>query len=201
MGKPPRPAPDEPLSAAAGLRARTNRPGGRPDQTERPHPRRRGHPINHLVAGAATCAPRTQVRLAAPSLPVPGRRGWSPRPERQAPPVNTPHQLHALPAAHRASSALRAAAEHGNYQGQGAHSATPKPRPPAPNKPPLNHLHSRPIQVRRLRACSAQQCPSLIVMDTVGVGPDAVGRLVGRARVVPPCNVCFPGILLRHLCW
>jgi hypothetical protein len=52
-GEPPRPAPGEPLPAAAGPCARTTGPRGRPDQTERPHPRRRGHPINHLVAGAA----------------------------------------------------------------------------------------------------------------------------------------------------
>ena len=47
--------------------------------------------INHLVAGAPTCAPRTQVRLAAPFLPSPAAAGWSPQSRKaRTPPANTP---------------------------------------------------------------------------------------------------------------
>src|SRR5262249_6742218 len=87
-GEPPRPAPVSRLSAAAG--SCRQQPGGRPNKTERPHPRRRGRPIKHLVAGAAPRAPRTQVRLAA-LLPAPGRRGWPPGQKGQPPqPLNPP---------------------------------------------------------------------------------------------------------------
>src|SRR5205823_14178066 len=93
-GDQPRPAPASPLSAAAGPHG----PGGRPDQTERPHPRRRGHPINHHVTGAAH-APRTKVRLAAPARPH-GRHGsTSPAQKGRAPgPLTFPTaRLPALP--------------------------------------------------------------------------------------------------------
>jgi hypothetical protein len=84
--------PAKPLSAAAGPPG----PGGRPDETERPHPRRRGNPINHHVTGAAQ-APRAKVRLAAPGL-APGRhrsespaqKGHHPRPSPHPPGIPTP---------------------------------------------------------------------------------------------------------------
>src|SRR6266542_2232464 len=45
-------------SAVRRCRPWPHGPGGRPDKTERPHPRRRGHPINHLVTGATPRGPR-----------------------------------------------------------------------------------------------------------------------------------------------
>src|SRR6266700_3160113 len=45
-------------SAVSRCRPWPHGPGGRPDKTERPHPRRRGHPINHLVTGATPRGPR-----------------------------------------------------------------------------------------------------------------------------------------------
>jgi hypothetical protein len=69
----------EPLSAAAGP-ATKGQAGGLIRLSGR-IPASRGHPINHLVAGAAPKAPRTEVRLAAPP-PGPGRHGWSARTER-----------------------------------------------------------------------------------------------------------------------
>jgi hypothetical protein len=72
---PPRPAPADPLSAAAGLTG----PGGRPDKTERPHPRRRGHPTIIL-------SPGQRPRPADPGKA--GCSGPAPRPPR----LVTPHR-------------------------------------------------------------------------------------------------------------
>ncbi len=53
------------------------------------YPRRRGHPVNHHVAGAAP-KPRGPRQGWLPLLP-PGRHGWSPRTERPQPePLTTP---------------------------------------------------------------------------------------------------------------
>ena len=50
-------------------------PGGRPEDTERPHPpQAAGHPLDPLAAGRGT-RPRAQVSLAAPSPPPPSRPG------------------------------------------------------------------------------------------------------------------------------
>ena len=69
----------EPLSAAAGLCAHTKGQAGGLIRLSGRTPKGGGHPINHLVAGAATRAPRTQVRLAAPRPHRPRHpRAWSP---------------------------------------------------------------------------------------------------------------------------
>jgi len=83
MGKLPRPAPDDPLSAAAGLCARTNGQAGGLIRLSGRTPKA-GTPNHHLVAGAATRAPRTQVRLAAPN-PGPGYHRLVTLPDRKAP--------------------------------------------------------------------------------------------------------------------
>ena len=49
----------------------------RPEKTERPHPRRRGHPINHHVAGRRQ-RPRTSGKPGCPASPSPGRHRRSP---------------------------------------------------------------------------------------------------------------------------
>jgi hypothetical protein len=71
------------LSAAPALPLRARR---RPEKTERPHPRRRGHPINHHVTGRCQ-RPRAQVSLAAPlrhspaaTAGHPGQEGHTPAP-------------------------------------------------------------------------------------------------------------------------
>jgi hypothetical protein len=47
---------------------RAGQPGGRPAETERPHPPRQGgQPIPHHVTGPAPPGPRAKVRLAAPT--------------------------------------------------------------------------------------------------------------------------------------
>src|ERR1017187_6549053 len=86
-GEPPRPAPVSRLSAASGVSAPG--PRGRPDQTERPHPRRAGTPDQSSCRRGHADAPRTKVRLAA-LVPPPGRPHRSPRTERLAKQAATP---------------------------------------------------------------------------------------------------------------
>src|SRR2546428_11760896 len=76
------------LSAAPALPRRARR---RPEKTERPHPRRRGHPINHHVTGRRR-RPRALVSLAAPPRPSPPPTAGPPRPEGQKP--TPPPPLH-----------------------------------------------------------------------------------------------------------
>jgi hypothetical protein len=56
--------------------------------------------INHLVAGAAPTRPADPGKAGCPFPLLPGRRGWSPRTERQAPTTKHPHALPAPPAGH-----------------------------------------------------------------------------------------------------
>jgi hypothetical protein len=77
-----------PASRCQPLPARARAPAGQAGGLIRLSgriPPGRGHPINHLVAGAAPCAPRTQVRLAAHPT-IPGRHGLvTPRQKGNAP--------------------------------------------------------------------------------------------------------------------
>jgi hypothetical protein len=127
--------------------------------TERPHPRRRGHPINHHVSGAQQ-APRAKVRLVAPGLaPRPSRldvtRTERP-PPRTAEPYPAPPGLPAPAAARHDSApavasraptaplrtrpARRMLAEPGSYQGARTRFSHPRSGHP-PTRATLTDRH------------------------------------------------------------
>jgi hypothetical protein len=113
------------------LPARTG-PGGRPDQTERPHPRRPGTP-NQSSCHRAAQAPRAKVRLAAPG-PAPGRHGsTSPAQNgrRPGPLTPLPTRLPALPPAMIRSRADASRAPTAPLRGRFA-----PPDPPARSQDP-----------------------------------------------------------------
>ena len=170
MGEPPRPAPVSRLSAATG--SCCQEPGGRPNKTERPHPRRRGHPINHHVAGAAP-SPADPGKAGCSWPPLPGRHGWSPAQKGHRPgPLNPYPAPRGLPppAAHyrlvagrgkgacgAATRALRAprpaTAARTNRQQSGTGSRlghAPRPWPPNPSERQTSTCGPEPMQVRRL---------------------------------------------------
>ena len=176
MGKPPRPAPDEPLSAyarappgqAGGLIRLSGRTPNRGTQSIILSPGQRPSPAD---PGKAGCPPSSHPR--PPRLVTPDRKATTP-------PANTRTNPQALPAPPAGHDPLPGRPRQGRPAGAGyagrapARSLTrlparrtrqlsggreqiqvrPKQGPPAPYNPPLNHLHCRPIQVRRVGALS-----------------------------------------------
>jgi hypothetical protein len=139
-------------------------PRGRPDQTERPHPRRAGTPDQSSCRRGHAKAPRTKVRPAALVRP-PGRHDRSPRTGRQANQADNPSyptgDLPAPAARHdplpggRVKGAFGAATagaprpltrpparRTGSYQGQGADSDCPEPEPLATETPKIGPVVS-----------------------------------------------------------
>ena len=62
---------------------------GRPQKTERPHPRRRGHPIHHHVTGPASRSAR-QGKAGSPSPPRTAPPREPPEPELAGNPLKAP---------------------------------------------------------------------------------------------------------------
>jgi hypothetical protein len=162
-----------PLGQAGGLIRLSGRtPKGAPNQSSC----RRGSDLRPADPGKAGC----------PFLSSPGRRGWSPRTERHAPHRQTPAPAPGPPCPAAVHDPLPGRPHQGRPPGAGYAGRAPArslTRLPARRtrqlsgagsrfrhaqnqgnsrrKPRLNHLHCRPIQVRRVGARSRGVPPSL----------------------------------------
>src|ERR1700691_3768359 len=115
------------LPAAPALPRRARR---RPEKTERPHPRRRGHPINHHVTGRHPapaglgkpgCPARHPPPPPPPRPPPPPQEGTPPPPPPPPPPAAT--------TGHPAPDRKEPASPHPR------HRCTPSPYAPCPRPP------------------------------------------------------------------
>ena len=179
-----------------------------------------GTPNQSSCRRGSAQAPRTQVRLAAPLPPIPGRRSWSPRTERQPPhrqtPAPTPRpslprppgmirspggrikdalQAPATPAGPPARSLTRPARSQNTaaIRSREQTQARPKPGQVPPNKPRLKPLASSADTGKAARRAFS---PGFYIAQR-----DAVFRVSGGGRGIKAARSASHTLTMPQLPW